>query len=70
MAYWTGSDGYARRVDNLTSGNSVPLLDVTTVKSNGGGNTLTGGAGLDLFYGNLARDKSDWDPLTETFLPV
>jgi hypothetical protein len=71
MAYWAGSaDDYATRVNNLTTGNGVPLLDATTVTSNGGGNTLTGGPGLDLFYGNLALDTYDWDPATETFVSV
>src|SRR5207248_771662 len=40
MAYWTGADDYATRVNNLTTGNGVPLLDATTVQSNGGGNLL------------------------------
>jgi hypothetical protein len=33
----------------------------------GGGRALTGSAGLDLFYSNLALDTYDWDPATETF---
>jgi hypothetical protein len=40
------------------------------VHSNGGGNTLTGGAGLDLFYGDLALDTYDWDPASETFVQI
>jgi hypothetical protein len=68
--YWAGSDDYATRVANLTSGNGVPLLDATTVTSNGGGNTLTCGSGLDLFYGNLALDTYTWNPQTETFVSV
>jgi hypothetical protein len=70
MAYWTGSDDYATRVANLMSSNGVPLLDATTVTGNGGGNMLTGGSGLDLFYGNLALDTYNWNPQTETFIPV
>jgi hypothetical protein len=70
MAYWTGSDDYQTRVANLTSGKGVPHLDASTVSSNGGGNTLKGGPGLDLFYGSLARDTYDRDPQTETFIPV
>jgi hypothetical protein len=70
MTYWTGTDDYATRVANLASGSGVPRLDATTVSGNGGGNTLTGGAGLDLFYGNLALDTYDWDPWTETFIVV
>jgi hypothetical protein len=56
MDYWSSSaDDYATRVANLTSGIGVPLLDPTTVTSNGGGNTMTGNNGgvgeLNLFYG-------------------
>jgi hypothetical protein len=62
MNYWSGSsDDYATRVGNLLAGNGVPLLDATTVTSNGGGNTLTGGPGLNLYYGNGA-DITDFDP--------
>ncbi len=57
MAYWTGADDFATRVNNLTSGNGVPLLDATMVQSNGGGNTLQGGGGLDLFFGSIALDN-------------
>jgi hypothetical protein len=71
MDYWAGSaDDSNTRVANLTSGAGVPLLDATKVTGNGLGNTLTGGAGLDLFYGNLALDTHDWDPATETFISV
>jgi hypothetical protein len=48
----------------------VHVLDATTVTGNGLGNTLTGNAGLDLFYGALALDTYDWDPATETFVSV
>jgi hypothetical protein len=71
MKEWTRTDeGYATRVANLTSGSGVPLLDATKVTGNGGGNTLTGGAGLDLFFGSLTLDTSDWDPSTETFIAI
>src|SRR5262249_9396111 len=70
MDYWTGTDDYDTRVFNLTHGIGVPLLDATTVAGNGGGNTLSGGAGQDLFYGSLAQDIYDWDPLQETFIAV
>ncbi len=56
MAYWTGADDFPTRVNNLTTGNGVPLLDATTVKSNGGGNTLQSGGGLDLIFGRMALD--------------
>jgi hypothetical protein len=71
MNYWSGtSDDYATRVGNLLSGTGVPLLDPTMVTSNGGGNTLTGGPGLNLYYGNTA-DTTDFDSNTgEIFVPV
>jgi hypothetical protein len=71
MTYWSGtSDDYGTRVGNLLSGSGVPLLDATTVSSNGGGNILTGGPGLNLYYGNTA-DTTDFDPTSvEVFVPV
>jgi hypothetical protein len=71
MNYWSGtSDDYATRVGNLLAGNGVPLLDATTVTSNGGGNSLTGLAGLNLYYGNPA-DSTDFDPSSgAVFVPV
>jgi hypothetical protein len=48
----------------------VPALNATTAHGNGGGNTLTGGGGLDLFFGNLASDVTDWNPQTETFVSI
>jgi hypothetical protein len=62
MDYWSGtSDDYASRVSDLRAGNGVPRLDHTTVTSSGGGNTLTGGPGLNLYYGN-GKDRTDFDP--------
>ena len=62
MDYWSGtSDDYATRVGNLLSGNGVPLLDATTVTSNGGGNRLWGGLGLNLYFGD-GTDITDFDP--------
>ena len=71
MDYWSGtSDDYATRVSNLLAGNGVPLLDPSTVSSNGGGNTLTGGPGLNLYYGN-DTDVADFDPSSgAVFVPV
>jgi hypothetical protein len=71
MDYWSGAaDDYATRVGTLFAGNGVPLLDSTTVTSNGGGNTLTGGPGLNLYYGNTA-DTTDFDPNSgAVFVPV
>jgi hypothetical protein len=37
------------------------VRDPTTVTSNGGGSTLTGGPGLNLYYGN-GSDITDFDP--------
>jgi hypothetical protein len=71
MDYWSGSsDDYGTRVANLLAGNGVPLLDPTTVTSNGGGNTLTGSAGLNLYYGSDS-DTTDFDPNSGAmFVPV
>jgi hypothetical protein len=71
MDYWSGtSDDYATRVGNLLSGNGVPLLDATTVTSRGGGNTLIGGPGLNLYFGN-GTDITDFDPSSGAiFVPV
>src|SRR5207245_326919 len=58
MNYWSGtSDDYATRVGNLLAGSGVPLLDATTVSSNGGGNFLTGLAGLHLSYRNASHSS-------------
>jgi hypothetical protein len=71
MAYWsTTADDYATRVGNLLAGSGVPLLDPTTVTSNGGGNRLIGGPGLNLYYGNNT-DTTDFDPTsTAVFVQV
>ena len=45
-AYWAGSDDYATRVANLTTGTGVPLLDASMITGNGGGNTLSGNGAL------------------------
>jgi hypothetical protein len=70
LAYWSGPDDYDTRVASLTTGAGVPLLDATAVFSNGGGNTLTGNAGRDLFFGRLGLDTTDWNPEVETFIQV
>jgi hypothetical protein len=71
MNYWSATaDDYGTRVANLLAGNGVPLLDATMVTSNGGGNTLSGGLGLNLYYGNSA-DATDFDPSSgSVFVPV
>jgi hypothetical protein len=71
QAEWTDPNlDYAIRVANLVAGNGVPALNATTVKSNGGGNTLIGGPGLDLFFGNLNIDLADWGLQTETLVSI
>ena len=71
MNEWARTDeDYATRVNNLTTGNGVPLLDATTVTGSGGGNTLQGGPGLNLYYGDPFNDVNDWDPNSETFVTV
>jgi hypothetical protein len=70
LGYWMGAGNYDSRVFDLTHGIAVPPLNPTTVTDNGGGNSLIGGTGWTLFYGNLALDVNDWDPLTETFIRV
>jgi hypothetical protein len=71
LSEWARTDeDYATRVNNLTNGVGVPLLDATTVAGNGGGNVLWGGANLDLFYGNLDSDVTNWDPNRETFVRI
>jgi hypothetical protein len=74
MAEWTRRDAtYAERVDHLLNGGGLSgayLLNASTVTGNGAGNTLLGGRGLNLYFGNLDLDQTDWDPLTETFVSV
>jgi hypothetical protein len=71
MTEWVRTDeDYVTRVGNLTAGNGVPLLDATTVTGNGGGNTLVGGLGLNLFCGDPVNDTADWDPNAETFINI
>jgi hypothetical protein len=71
MDYWSNTaDDYGTQVSNLMGNKGVPLLDPTTVTSNGGGNTLLGGPGLNLYYGN-SLDTTDYDPSSgEVFVPV
>jgi hypothetical protein len=70
MTEWTRTDlPYASRVEDLLVGgghNGTTLLNTSTFHSNGGGNTMTGGPGLDLFYGLLpgdsgTADTTDWN---------
>ncbi len=40
------------------------------MKSNGGNNQMLGNAGLDLFFGKVGSDVTDWDPATEKFVAL
>jgi hypothetical protein len=71
MAEWGRTDlTYNARVRHLLSGgglNGSVVLNAANVHYNGGGNTLDGGPGLDLFYGHLPGDgpnpdATDWNP--------
>jgi hypothetical protein len=77
MDYWAGTaDDYFTRVNNLTTGTGVPLLDATTVFNNGGGNTLLGNGGgageMNLFYGlDPSLENTDYNPgIGEVFMNV
>lgn len=58
---WTKATTYSERVANLTTNNgvSVPKLTSATVRSNGGSNTVLGGADTDLFFCLLNGDLHD-----------
>jgi hypothetical protein len=71
MAEWGRTDlSYNARVRDILNGgglNGAVALNAANVKFNGGGNTLDGGPGLDLFYGQLPGDSpnpdtTDWNP--------
>jgi sugar lactone lactonase YvrE len=73
MAEWSRTDlTYQARVDHLLHGgglNGSTILNGSAFHGNGGGNTLTGSTGLDLFYGSKARDTYDWNSnLGEQFI--
>jgi hypothetical protein len=69
MAEWTRTDeDFDTRVFNLTNGINAPLLDATTVTSNSGGNTLTGGPGQNLFFGTDQDTFTDWDPVADQLI--
>jgi hypothetical protein len=65
MAEWTRPDlPYSTRAHHLLNGgglNGQTLLNLATFAADGGSNTLTGAAELDLFFGSRARDFNDWD---------
>jgi hypothetical protein len=75
FAEWTRTDlGYADRVNHILNGgglNGAAVLNASTVTGNGGGNTLLGGGELNLYYGSLANDQTDYDPSSgEVFVSV
>jgi hypothetical protein len=60
---WAGTDDYATRVMKLTTpGSGVPLLDATTVTSNGGFNVMNGTGELALIYTNGSDFIAGFDP--------
>jgi hypothetical protein len=73
MSEWTWTDEtYSTRVDHIMGGgglNGSIVLNVSTVTGNGGGNTLDGGLGLNLFFGSLTLDTTDRTP-SETFISI
>jgi hypothetical protein len=75
FAEWTRTDlGYADRVNDILNGgglNGAAVLNASTVTGNGGGNTLTGAGGLNLYFGSLDNDQSDYNPNSgEVFVSV
>src|SRR5262249_1470157 len=68
MAQWTRTDlDYLHRI-NLLFGS---YLNPMTVHSNGGGNTLLGGPGLDWFVARIPGDFTDRDPMSgEQLVPI
>ncbi len=71
LSEWGRTDlSYAHRLADLAAGNGVPVLSASTVKSNGGNNQMLGNAGLDLFFGKVGSDVTDWDPATEKFVAL
>ncbi len=68
--YWGGTDDYDTRVAKVTAGNGVPALNGSTVSDNAGVNTLTGGDGLDLYFGDSGLDSNDWSEGPQMFVEV
>ena len=75
MSEWTRTDvPYSARVRHIMDGggiNGSALLNASTVTGNGGGNILTGAGGLNLYFGSLDNDQTDYDPNSgEVFVSV
>ncbi len=70
---WVQPTDYYTRFGNLYGGaGGVPALNEGTVFYNyaAGGNTLQGGADLDLFFGDPTLDANDGDGLVEVLLQI
>lgn len=70
---WAQPASYASRVSDLITGaGGVPALNAGTVFYNhaAGGNTLSGNADLDFFFGQEVLDIDDRDPLLERFVEL
>jgi len=62
VAEWIRTDEqYGVRVNNLTNGAGVPLLNATTVTGNGGGNTLNGAGALALIFSDRLDAITNFD---------
>src|SRR5205823_2822481 len=54
LAAWNANVAYSARVSNLSLGTGgLPILDSTAVFGDGSHDSLTGGAGLDWFFGGV-----------------
>jgi len=74
MAEWTGAGTYAQRVAHLTgqpggqNGTTYLIKGTTVLDDSKTGDTLTGGLGLDLFFGFTGDKVTDREAPTETSL--
>jgi Ca2+-binding RTX toxin-like protein len=64
LSSWTSAPDYNTAVNTLTDPDN-PILNPAAVHSNGGPNTLLGGAGLDLFFAgvNAVTDQTNGEVL-------
>ena len=51
--HWNSNASYAKRVNNLRTGNKVPQLNSTTVHDDGERDVLSGGGGLNWFFSGI-----------------
>jgi Ca2+-binding RTX toxin-like protein len=74
MAEWTGTGSYAQRVAHLTgqpgglNGTTYLIKGTSVLDDNKAGDTLTGGLGLDLFFGFVGDKVTDRDAPDEISL--